>query len=249
MQLGEHTLALAAEEGARHLALTLLAGADQAAQRLVSGGRGEALHDFRVALRHLRSLVRAFEPWLPGVKRRHVKGLKTIANSTNRARDAEVQLEWLRGQRRKVTTPSHRAGYELVVGRLEAQLHDGPEAARVLDRYRRLSAKLGRKLSQPVVSGPTRLRAVLARLLREQLDALRGKMALIGGAGDQAGIHRARIEGKRLRYLLEPLHGSRRADARKPIRHLKQVQELLGSLHDAHVLAAELKEMLGATST
>ena len=109
--------------------------------------------------------------------------------------------------------------------------------------------RFGRRLSQPVVSGPTRLRAVLARLLRKQLDALGGRMALIGGHGDQAGIHRARIEGKRLRYLLEPLHGSRSADARKPIQHLKQAQELLGSLHDAHVLAAELKEVLCATTT
>lgn len=248
MQLGQHTLALRAEEGARQQALALLAEADRAAQWLVSSTSGEALHDFRVALRRLRSLVRAFEPWLPSVRRRHVKRLKKIANSTNRARDVEVQLAWLRGQRRTVTTASDRAGYELVVDRLEAQLHDGPQAARVAERYRRLSAKLGRRLSQPVVSGPTHLRAVLATLLRERLDALRRRMALIGGPGDQVGIHRARIEGKRLRYLVEPLHGSRCADARKPIHHLKQVQDLLGSLHDAHVLAAELKEVLSATS-
>jgi hypothetical protein len=67
-------------------------------------------------------------------------------------------------------------------------------------------------------------------------------MGAIKSSTDEPGIHGARIEGKRLRYLLEPLRGYQRADAAESIDRLKRLQDLLGDLHDTHVLAAELKD-------
>ena len=44
------------------------------------GGDTEALHDFRVALRRLRSTLRTYRPWLgDGARRKHVKRLRAVA--------------------------------------------------------------------------------------------------------------------------------------------------------------------------
>jgi hypothetical protein len=62
----------------------------------------------------------------------------------------------------------------------------------------------------------------------------------VSGPDDVEHAHRARIEGKRLRYLLEPLRGVPGLGAREAVRRLKALQDVLGELHDAHVLEAEL---------
>ncbi|MCU0627085.1 MAG: CHAD domain-containing protein, partial [Gemmatimonadaceae bacterium] len=54
-------LVMPARRAPRAIALALVDDADAAMQRLVAGTDPEALHDFRVALRRLRSLLRAHE--------------------------------------------------------------------------------------------------------------------------------------------------------------------------------------------
>src|SRR5262249_44129238 len=58
--------------------------------------------------------------------------------------------------------------------------------------------------------------------------------------------HEARIAGKELRYLLEPLGEAARAGAaaKKAVKALKGLQDVLGELHDAHVLGHLLQEAL-----
>ena len=59
------------------------------------------------------------------------------------------------------------------------------------------------------------------------------------GAADERPAHRARIAAKRLRYILEPAETGA-AEARRAVRALKALQDLLGELHDAQVLGREL---------
>jgi CHAD domain-containing protein len=60
-------------------------------------------------------------------------------------------------------------------------------------------------------------------------------------ATDVEAAHDARIRAKRLRYLVEPLAdtpvGPR---ARRLVRSLKELQDVLGELHDLHVLADDI---------
>jgi hypothetical protein len=59
--------------------------------------------------------------------------------------------------------------------------------------------------------------------------------------------HRARIAAKRLRYLLEPL--VRRAPGTKGLTtQLKGLQDVLGHLHDLHVMSEEIASSLTALS-
>jgi CHAD domain-containing protein len=254
MRIDGRAMELSPEEGARRVALGLLAEARAAAEALAAGEGEEPLHDFRVALRRLRSALRTYRPWLEGsVRPRHEKRLKRIARSTNEARDAEVQLAWLATKRDALASPRQRPGYDLAVARFEARIHGGPAPLRVAERFRIAADKLERgserraRKVEPGQDGAT-FGGVLASLVADRAGALAARMGSIGDSSDQEGVHRARIEGKRLRYLLEPLRGHRGADAGELIGRLKRLQDVLGDLHDAHVLAGELRDALVAAA-
>ncbi len=83
----------------------------------------------------------------------------------------------------------------------------------------------------------------LAAAARDRATRLVERLGALGDAGDERGAHRARIAAKRLRYILEPVaHAA--PEARSAVRALKRLQDLLGDLHDAHVLEHELTAAL-----
>src|SRR5438034_4318112 len=87
------------ERAAREIALRLLDKVEKERRRLDEPDDVEALHDFRVAVRRLRSWLRAFKGPLRGsVSGRHRDTLRAVARATNAGRDAEVHVEWLRAR-------------------------------------------------------------------------------------------------------------------------------------------------------
>ncbi len=254
MRIDETVIDRSAEEGARYVALALLADADHAVERLAAGGDDEALHDFRVALRRTRSTLRAFRPWLQGsVKRKMEKRLRWLAHATNDARDAQVALRWI-GEQRHALGHRHRAAVDYLSERLEDRRAAwAREQARVLARYGRASHKLVDRLQtyRGRIDASARSNtygSALAGGVAEHLASMREHVGAIRGSGDEENIHRARIEGKKLRYLLEPLRGNRHADAGMMVKSLKNLQDVLGELHDCHRMAAEIAAALVDTA-
>jgi CHAD domain-containing protein len=249
MRLDPEILDRAPDEGARVVALALCAAADEAAGRL--GEHGEALHDFRVALRRLRSALRAFRGILRGaVPRDEERRLRDLARATGPARDAEVLLAWLRAQDDGLV-PAGRAAAAWFAARVERARGEGRTFVEkeVAPVYRDLSPDLVRGLAAggeapAAPATPETFGAALAALLRAQARAVREAAAAVAGPGDVARVHLLRIEAKRLRYLLEPLRENTRADTAPAVRGLKKLQEVLGQLHDAHVARAEAASAL-----
>lgn len=66
-------------------------------------------------------------------------------------------------------------------------------------------------------------------------------LSIIDGPGDAGGAHAARILVKRLRYLLAPLRNDGPA-CERAVAVLRLLQDLLGDLHDRHVLAEVLRD-------
>ena len=98
-----------AVQGANILALHRLDAAAGAAKRLPVPDDAEALHDFRVGLRRLRTLLRSYGEALEGrVRRKTVKAVRRLGRDTNSARDTEVLESLLKGWD-KALQPSHRA--------------------------------------------------------------------------------------------------------------------------------------------
>jgi CYTH domain-containing protein len=109
-------------------------------------------------------------------------------------------------------------------------------------------AKLAKKLRGPLATTTVRLEgdepesygAVVGGLARTHVADLAELLESIADRDDES-VHDARIAGKRLRYLLEPLRDAA-PGARDVVAMLKRLQDLLGSIHDLRMLAAVIED-------
>lgn len=214
----------------------------KARRRLERGGDADALHDFRVALRRLRSWLRAYRPSLRDtVRGPTLRALRTVADLTNGARDTEVALAWL--ATREELPSRAQPGIRHLAARLrrehrrfarELGVHIGEDLTKVL---RRLDGQLSHFRIDVTSRSPETLEpmagAVAARL-REHSERFEAAVRPVLAEDDEEAAHAARIAGKRLRYLLEPLDDDPRAAA--VVKQLARIQDALGALHDAAVL-------------
>jgi CHAD domain-containing protein len=232
-------------QAACQIALTHLDAARAADARLKDGEDTEALHDFRVALRRTRSVLRAYRPWL-AIPRKLRRQLRALTRATNVARDTEVMMDWLRDERRKIQH-QHRSGYVWLKALLNERYEEScTEITReVLKEFAGMEARLRTSLmpianADPEGTPPVPSYAVIiADLIRQHATELADHLQDIDSVDDAEAIHAARIRGKRLRYLIEPLANELPA-AEKIVVSMKQFQDRLGVLCDAFVQAREI---------
>jgi len=237
------------EEGARLVALRILEEAGAALTRVCAGEGPDALHELRVNLRRLRSTLQAFESSLERRPTAHaLERLRELGTRSNEARDAEVQLAWLEARRSEISR-GHRTALRWLMQDLA--LRRDQTLARLLsklaERFSALRADLEQSLrgyrtwvhlAAPNPS-PT-FASVLAEKLRRQAAQLRGRLAAIASPADNQVCHEARIEAKRLRYLLEPV-ARLVPEGKRAVRSLKELQDVLGEMHDLEVLMQTLE--------
>ncbi len=240
-----------APRGARIVALALLADLAAERARLTASHDAEALHDFRVALRRLRSWMRALRVTLRGsLPRGAQRRLRRIAKASNAGRDAEVFLDWLHSSssnlssRKRTVARWLSARFEQQQREANASLDELLERdfaraqGRMQERFEayRVTAHVHSGMHEPTFG------AVMAALVREHADALRYQLAQIRSQDDENLAHRARLAGKRLRYLMEPVADSIDGGPAL-VERLKALQDSLGDLHDAHIFLLILREM------
>lgn len=235
-----------AESGARLLTLRWLDAAQEDAEALSTAepagheehDSNEDIHDFRVAVRHLRSVLRVYRPWLRGAQATKIANkLGGIAATTGAARDLAVQLEWLQ---RYAAGRRPNAAFGKFVAKLETRLVD--ERQRVRDEAApallRLASKVRGRLATCVVRldepQPSFAQAA-GQVVQDLSRALQGRLEAIADAHDAAAIHRARIAGKRLRYALNGLADDVK-EVEALVEALKELQDILGGLHDLQLL-------------
>jgi CHAD domain-containing protein len=214
-----------------------------AAERVSKGDAGadpEAIHDLRVAVRRLRTVLRPARRVFGRRRLREIGAeLKRFAQATGALRDEEVLRETLTAlapalpQRSAAELTAwlvQRARQERgrrrgVVALLAAP--DAPGAPSLGTALVHLERRVGRPRRDAHATGAEHL----AR------EAVRGAIAAVEeGAGadprDAAAMHELRIRCKRLRYTAElfaPVLGESAAAAAKAAAHL---QKRLGELHD-----------------
>ena len=220
-------------EGARIVAQALLAEARERAGRLGSPVVDDVLHDFRVSVRRLRSTLRAWRDVLgPAVRNKDLRRLRRAARATGDARDAEVLLAWI-GQASRDLPAAQRPAVDWLARRLAGKTR-AADLAVTGDRFVAATGSLARRLvgRRAPTSGETFGRAVAERI-RRQAARVASRLSRVGSLDDAPDAHRARIEGKRLRYLLEPLRHTAGVETEAAVEALKDLQDLLGELNDA----------------
>ncbi len=243
MDLPDDLLHRSPDEGTRRASLTILEAGRRAARRYRKRGEEEALHDLRVAVRRLRTLGRLHARHLQDVLDVSVMGaLQKVQRRTGGARDADVQRAWIAGQ---TFSEAEQAGVDAFV----ASLAEGtqPKADKAVRQFRALEPALRTGLSWMAVPLFAHLDdedtygTVVAGTARRQLAELLCALERIDAPSDAEAIHDARIEGKRLRYVLEPICAH--APGAAPIvARLKELQDLLGSLNDMANLGRAVDE-------
>jgi CHAD domain-containing protein len=253
--LDAELLTLPARDGARLLALSYLRAARKARRRLLRGGDPEALHDFRVALRHLRSALRAYRPYLgQRISKKTRRRLREIVGATRECRDLEVQIAWLLQQRPELTADQGADVDLWLVGPAGQHAQAARQLRKVVrKRLPKLRRRLTTELRAPAKcslgygAGPGECGAVvMSRLVERLAGELQQSVQQVHAITDVAEAHQARVTAKRLRYLLEPI-ADRVDGAAVAVRELTALQDTLGELHDAHLREAELNRACAET--
>lgn len=233
---------VAAGAAAARIALEHLDAAVKARRRLRDDTDTEALHDFRVALRRLRSTLRAYRPWLKAVPKKLRRWLRDTARATGAGRDAEVCLAWL--ARQKGCTASERNERDELQAHLDRVRDEAYARLRtdmladfteVAPQLRRILEDIGRGKRGTAAKG--NYAAAIARCLREYAANLTADLA--------------RIQAKRLRYLLEPLE-DKIPGARVAVKGLRRFQDETGNLCDGFLcrqFLAQAADARGAEPT
>lgn len=241
-----------APRSARLVALSLVEDLARERERLAAERGSETLHDFRVALRRLRSWMRAWEPSLEGsLPKACVRRLRRMARESNAGRDAEVFLGWLKTTEGQLS-PRNRPAVLWLIERFQRQEREAESEleARLKRDFQRTRERLEERLStyrvEAHVHGGVRealFSTVFAALLRERAEDLKRRIKRVRSVDDANEAHQARITGKRLRYLIEPV-AEHVVAGPALLAQLRGLQDVLGDLHDAHVWLLVLRHVV-----
>ena len=205
----------------------------------------EGIHDTRVAVRRLRSDLRTFGHLLDPVWADPLRAeLGWVGALLGRVRDPEVLVARLDARIQSIADPGIAAG-KMLLDDLELQrvgarrrLLEGLRS----ERFGTLVERLVERATDPssVDGGTVDAAETAGTLMSRPWRRLVRAAGRLGPQPEDAGLHRVRIEVKRVRYAAEafsPAFGTR---ADRFAAAARELQDLLGEHHDAVVSLAWL---------
>ena len=202
----------------------------------------DAVHDMRVAVRRLRSLLRTAEPmldadWVDALRAE----LDWLAGRLGTVRDLDVLIEHLESEAAGLNGGDAAVASALLRpleterGRARGRMRSGLEKQRYYDLLDALE-------EAGTVPPARRVDLTLRKLARREFRKLRRRAQGFPELPDSA-LHRMRIQGKRARYAAElaaPAPGKR---ARRFVEAARELQDVLGEHQDAVVAVRRLREL------
>jgi len=212
-------------------------------------GSATAVHEMRVAARHIEVLLRVFRGYGPSWAVQSRGRVRGLVKALGAVRDVDVQLAFLDSS--LAENPEQRAAFAPVRARLVAQhtkararllsALDSPPVQAWIREWRQhlVAATPGSTRAQGKVT------AVVAReLVRDQARALRKRAGQLGENPNADDYHRVRIRAKRLRYTLDAFAALYGDAAQEYIRALAKLQTVLGEYNDSKVREQRFAEMV-----
>ena len=203
----------------------------------------DAIHDARVALRHLRSYLRTFRTildraWAEGLRDR----MRWLDEHLAAAHDLDVLVALLevRGKNDDGEPVPRSLLDELRTEREER--HDRMRAALHEPRYLVLLEEIVAAARSPqfVEAAQEPARKALPKLMGAVWRRLRKRVHAYDNEPTDAALHKIRIAAKHVRYAAECFEPLREKRAKRLAKHAARLQMLLGDHHDAVMAAARL---------
>jgi CHAD domain-containing protein len=202
----------------------------------------DAVHDMRVAVRRLRSLLRTARPLLDRTWAETLRAeLDWLAARLGAVRDLDVLIEHF-----ETTAADLNGGDAALTSVLLRPLVSERERSR-----RRLRSCLEKARYYELLDSLERAAAVmpargedmtLRKLVRKEGKKLRRRASGFPDLND-GGLHRMRIQGKRARYAAELAAPSEGKPARRLVEASRDLQDVLGEHQDAVVAVRQLREL------
>jgi len=208
---------------------------------------GEVVHDLRVASRRMGEAARLLRPFMEKPTAEAVAAsLRALRRAMGDLRDDDVTREHL--VKWRMAAPLRQ-----VAGAIAASVETARPARVAAGQAQMTSASLtgsmvilarvleDRAAPELLAQTERRLEETLQGLIKAREKQLRRAFGQAARKQTAASLHAARIEVKKMRYLLElAADAGTTRGAKKKIRFLRRLQELLGDHHDTHVIAEQI---------
>lgn len=205
----------------------------------------EALHNLRVALRKTRTLLKIFGSHLPSVKKLEEE-FRWFSGLTNPIRDADILLN----DAHELVVDVELKGLIDDVKKQRLSAHsqlkraiDSPRLSALLTQFRTYVTALPSEKTSDEAKFKSETLFLHALVLRHTYELLKKSLRIKRGASSKK-LHKLRIRGKRLRYLMESFSDLMGNEGTRTLhKKIKKLQLVLGEHHDNVMMIAALRSM------
>lgn len=218
----------------------------------VRQGASDSVHQMRVAIRRLRSVLATYRVLLDGDLVNHLREeLKWLGLILGAERDAEVMSQRIS---EIISSEPNRVDFESAIHPLAVQLGEDLDAAHKIvlgtlddDRYLRLLNDLDALLAGPHFTGVANesTKKIVPELIKQDWNRLKKAVRDLkeNPTDRESVLHEVRKSAKRLRYAAETAELVHYKRACKLAHAAEEIQTILGDYHDS-VVARDLLRRL-----
>ncbi|MGD0688154.1 MAG: YfcE family phosphodiesterase [Candidatus Bathyarchaeia archaeon] len=219
----------------------------------------EFMHKLRVTSRRMRAALSLFgECFLRKSSKKWINAIRNVTRSSGAARDADVQLVFLENYSRTVEDRSALPGLAYLTTLQRARrvgmqsdivsVLDALEGSNILADISDSSMTLLRNLreqnrSEPVIKTPSNYEKARDHI-SSRLDDVLALEQFVHDESAAVKHHELRIATKRLRYTMEIFSPLYKGELKEQISLMKQLQDVLGEIHDYVVWVQEFSVYL-----
>lgn len=225
---------------------------DEMVKQLAHSGTLDAdhVHDLRVSVRRMTEAVRILESVMDKVAGRAIDdSLRSLRRAAGNVRDTDVTSAHLAKWRMPAAVRHIAQQVRDVFAKerpgQEQLLRDAIGAASTAGTLV-LLARVLEEQTRPecIQDAEGKLKARLEGLRRKREKQLKKAFGEAARRQTPKALHGARIAAKKLRYVMELEHAAGKAGAKKAVKFLKKIQEILGEHHDAEVVTGVLQRKI-----